>query len=430
MIDSLILRKALNIPEIRNRVSRFVTVKDAISCVRVCKTWSNTFVYPIWYSVDFKMHTTFEDLAADVVCKHGHYIRVINNILTLSQLNILLQPSIKNVRNLTIICKTAVRFRILFMDFIRNNSSNLQELDLTMDIPQNSQSLYNQMISVEAFIPHASVSRLTYVQLSQVCFSRASFVSFLRGSPLLKSICIHKVALVSGPFLDEFQHTGVVKLVAPIEQIFMSDPNSVASAFRSSLLVHFPNLLHWQVYCLEGVLTVPVDRLKAETNVCCPKLTCIDTRRTSRQILYDFIVSVFQNMELITFAYNEISSDIILALLLHKTTITQVRAYRSSRTLLERDDLYYERDHFQELARALQLIPRSCPKLEVLEFEVHVMDMDHVEESLWICSELKVLRARIKGLDTAEKIGRALQLWVEGRKAEDEKKKSGEDKQC
>ncbi|KAG0024287.1 hypothetical protein BGZ80_004527 [Entomortierella chlamydospora] len=376
MIDSLILRKALNIPEIRNRVSRFVTVKDAISCVRVCKTWSNTFVYPIWYSVDFKMHTTFEDLAADVVCKHGHYIRVINNILTLSQLNILLQPSIKNVRNLTIICKTAVRFRILFMDFIRNNSSNLQELDLTMDIPQNSQTL------------------------------------------------------VSGPFLDEFQHTGVVKLVAPIEQIFMSDPNSVASAFRSSLLVHFPNLLHWQVYCLEGVLTVPVDRLKAETNVCCPKLTCIDTRRTSRQILYDFIVSVFQNMELITFAYNEISSDIILALLLHKTTITQVRAYRSSRTLLERDDLYYERDHFQELARALQLIPRSCPKLEVLEFEVHVMDMDHVEESLWICSELKVLRARIKGLDTAEKIGRALQLWVEGRKAEDEKKKSGEDKQC
>ncbi|KAF9172809.1 hypothetical protein BGX20_004797 [Mortierella sp. AD010] len=206
MTDSLVRGKALSIPEIRNRVSRFVTTKDATSCSPVCNAWSNTFFYPIWYPIDFKAHTTFEDVAADVACKHEHHIRVINNILALSQLNIIL--SIKNVRNLTVICKTAVRFHILFMDFTRNNSSNLKEPDLTMDIPLNSKSLYNQMRSIEAFIPHASVSRLTYVQLSQVCFSRASFASFLRDSPLLKSICIHKVALVSGPLSDEFQHTG------------------------------------------------------------------------------------------------------------------------------------------------------------------------------------------------------------------------------
>ncbi|KAF9397796.1 hypothetical protein BGX21_008497 [Mortierella sp. AD011] len=94
MTDSLVRGKALSIPEIRNRVSRFVTTKDATSCSPVCNAWSNTFFYPIWYPIDFKAHTTFEDVAADVACKHEHHIRVINNILALSQLNIIL--SIKN----------------------------------------------------------------------------------------------------------------------------------------------------------------------------------------------------------------------------------------------------------------------------------------------------------------------------------------------
>ncbi|KAF9102967.1 hypothetical protein BGX27_010792, partial [Mortierella sp. AM989] len=54
--------EALQIPEIRKRISRYVTVKDAISCVQVSKDWSNDFVFPIWYAVDFSVHTTFEKL--------------------------------------------------------------------------------------------------------------------------------------------------------------------------------------------------------------------------------------------------------------------------------------------------------------------------------------------------------------------------------
>ncbi|KAF9081213.1 hypothetical protein BGX27_005022, partial [Mortierella sp. AM989] len=83
---------------------------------------------------------------------------------------------------------------------------------------------------------------------------------------------------------------------------------------------------------------------------------------------------------------------------------------------VERDEYLHEEDHFQASARTLQLLPRCCPKLKVFEFERHIMDMDRVEESDWICDGIEEIRTRIRGLDTKEKIDRALQLWVDGRK--------------
>ncbi|KAF9081398.1 hypothetical protein BGX23_000924, partial [Mortierella sp. AD031] len=96
MIGSLIEKNPLQIPEIRTRVSRFVSLKDAISCVRVSKAWSKDFASPIWCAVDFDIHDTFEVLNSDIVTKHGHHIRTIKNLKTQSELNAVLRPTIKN----------------------------------------------------------------------------------------------------------------------------------------------------------------------------------------------------------------------------------------------------------------------------------------------------------------------------------------------
>ncbi|KAF9118266.1 hypothetical protein BGW39_001333 [Mortierella sp. 14UC] len=96
MIDPLIEKNPLQIPEIRARVSRLVSLKDAISCVRVSKAWSKDFALPIWCVVDFDIHDTFEGLDSDLVTKYGHHIRTIKNLTTQSQLDAVLRPTIKN----------------------------------------------------------------------------------------------------------------------------------------------------------------------------------------------------------------------------------------------------------------------------------------------------------------------------------------------
>ncbi|KAF8949043.1 hypothetical protein BGZ52_006223, partial [Haplosporangium bisporale] len=56
MTTPSIKNNPLHIPEIRTRLSRFVSVADAISCVRVSKDWSKDFVSLVWYAIDFKTH--------------------------------------------------------------------------------------------------------------------------------------------------------------------------------------------------------------------------------------------------------------------------------------------------------------------------------------------------------------------------------------
>ncbi|OAQ22436.1 hypothetical protein K457DRAFT_131292 [Linnemannia elongata AG-77] len=96
MINPSIEKNPLQIPEIRARVSRLVSLEDAISCVRVSKTWSIDFASSIWYTIDFNIHHAFKDLDGDIVTKHGHHIRTIENIKTQSELNAVLCPTIKN----------------------------------------------------------------------------------------------------------------------------------------------------------------------------------------------------------------------------------------------------------------------------------------------------------------------------------------------
>ncbi|KAF9345881.1 hypothetical protein BGX26_002641, partial [Mortierella sp. AD094] len=416
MGNTSIQENPFHIPEIRRRISRFVSVKDAISCVQVSKDWSKEFVFPIWYSINFKIHNTFENLGADIIAKHGHHIRIIKNLETQTQLDTLHHPSINKVQDLGLKCTNSARFRSLCMDFISNNNMDLKRLRIEMDANE-IHDLSSRMISTATFIPHSSVSKLTYIRLRYVCLSRDSFALLLRRCPLLKFVDLQvDVALFSRTTFDTFKHAGVTTLQAPVKQIFNPDPEFQPSPLGSSLLVHFPNLKTWNTYNLEATLIVPIERIKSEVKMCCPKLHKISTWITRHAIVRDILANVGDNLTSVTFAYAEISEGVILALLLHKTTLSDISTITNrDENLTERDDIPPADDHFQASGRVLQLLPRCCPNLLVFVLECHEMDMDHVEEAKWICKKLQKLRVRIRGLDTKERVNKALQLWKDGR---------------
>ncbi|KAF8922876.1 hypothetical protein BGZ58_003630 [Dissophora ornata] len=350
----------LHIPEIRSRISRLVSVKDAISCVRVSKDWYKDFIYHIWYAVDFKVHNTFQRLSADIIAKHGHHIRIVENLKTQRQLNALVHSSIKNVRVLHLTCAKSARFRILCMDLISNNNRSLKDLTFRMD--ENDD-----------------------------------------------------VTMLSGSSIDSFQHMGVITLMASIKNVFKPDPGSEVLPLGLTLLVHFPNLTCWLCHSLETTLIVSSERIKEEARICCPKLSYFYTFRIPSLVLYDLVANAFNNLKTVAFEYEKLSMDIIVALLFHQTTLQGVSAIRcGNQSETEQDDFLSEEDPFRESGRALQLLPRSCSNLTALAVELHKMDMDFVEEKEWVCRGLQQLRVRIRSLDTEEKVNRAHQLWVEG----------------
>ncbi|KAF9993385.1 hypothetical protein BGZ80_002638 [Entomortierella chlamydospora] len=149
---------------------------------------------------------------------------------------------------------------------------------------------------------------------------------------------------------------------------------------------------------------------------------------TRHAIVRDILANMGDNLTSVTFAYAEISESVVFALLLHKTTLSYITTITDhDENLTERDDIPPASDQFQALGRVLQLVPRSCPKLLVLVLECHEMDMDHVEEDEWICDGLRHLRVRIRGLDSKEKVDKALRLWKEGREKKYSKNKGNEE---
>jgi len=273
-MTALLDRKSpLSIPVIRRRISRFVSVSDAVSCVQVSKDWSEEFAFPIRFSIDFKTQFAFQQLSTVVTAKHGHLICKIENLSTQEQLDDLLHPNISNLHTLDITCATNARFRVPCMDLISKNSKRLKVLCL--DVDNNARDLSARVISLSAVTP---APQLTSIRLLGVCISRASFSALLRGCPLLVSVDLQcNVALLSGPSINPFQHPRVVELVVHVEMVFKPDPHSAVSDLGYTLLVHFPNLIKLCLFPLETTLIVPVERIIAEARLCCTKERKLDT---------------------------------------------------------------------------------------------------------------------------------------------------------
>ncbi|KAF9114072.1 hypothetical protein BGX27_000203 [Mortierella sp. AM989] len=115
-----------------------------------------------------------------------------------------------------------------------------------------------------------------------------------------------------------------------------------------------------------------------------------------------------QNLSGIFFPHGCITEEMIQAILSLQQTIEGVS------DIPPRDN-FFDTLGIQEVGNSFQ---ESSELIQHLQFLLHEMDMDEVEPANWGCSTLESLYIKIRGLDTAEKINRAIQLWIEWRKVE------------
>ncbi|KAF9908943.1 hypothetical protein EC991_009243 [Linnemannia zychae] len=131
-------------------------------------------------------------------------------------------------------------------------------------------------------------------------------------------------------------------------------------------------------------------------------------------IISEFLLSIVTNPTKLTLLYKHMSMKTITRMLLHRSTLEVVGQFRSQDFDFENEAIPPNLDYFHHSGRFIQLIPSVCSQLRVLNLHSHEMDMDIVEMGKWNCEGLQTLRIRVKGLDTKEKILKAIALWRKG----------------
>jgi hypothetical protein len=128
------------------------------------------------------------------------------------------------------------------------------------------------------------------------------------------------------------------------------------------------------------------------------------------------LVQVFCNLTTIAILNEELSSDMIMAVLNHQETLNTISTFIPHEGFYESETVSEVKSNQLDTSGWItQSIPRRCPRLNALEFPLFEMDMDDIEMADWGCHDLVVLRIRVRGLDTKEKIDQAIQLWKQGR---------------
>ncbi|KAF8947963.1 hypothetical protein BGZ47_007101 [Haplosporangium gracile] len=408
------VRSPFDLPELIHRLSRFVAVKDALSCALVAKSWTDSFISTIWFKVDFDTQSRFANLSPAVVTKHGHYIRIVINAKSLSQVTILANTGVHELRGLQIDPTASVLQYIQAYEIIHRNNTNLEELYLLpATASSNKQESFAHYVSAPALAPSLggtlpSPSKLKSLRIEDMCVTHDSLAAILQGCPRLSEVAIPNTDVVGIP-TQSFQHQGVALFGSSFKSIFEISPTD------PSLLSYFPALKTLSTFGYNLVSTISPVKIKEQLTRYCPHLTGYLLEDNTGAIVPDFFIDIVNNVSEICFLYRTISLETITAILLHQSTLKAVKHFLMENSFnFEKEEVVPVLDHFQTSGRFIQLIPRCCPVLEVLDLYGHEMDMDAVEQSRWVCKDLKSLRIRIKGLNTKEKILKAIALWRKG----------------
>ncbi|KAF9429396.1 hypothetical protein BGZ76_001360 [Entomortierella beljakovae] len=391
---------AFEIPEIRNRLSRFVSVNTAISCVQVSKAFSRDFVYPIWHTINFTTTPAFENLAPAVVAKNGRYIRVVEDVKNQTQLTLLLRVRLNDSKfsQIHLLSKIGCYF-----DLIRRNQSTLTKLDIENTGNARDSSSYICLDSLTSMVQPQS-SKLTYLAIQYQTLTRNSFVSVLRCCPALKTVDLWKTTIDLNFDVDDFQHKGVTH--------FMSMMSDTLCAADYPILIHFPNLATWTTYL------DPKESLVGAKDIvlkCCPYLTKLSATYTPTRVVISMITSLFFKVTSLTLDYKFMTQELVLAITRFPKWVS-ISVYHESDDTYKENQIYTPKDHFQASSWMIQLIPRVCHKLTTFDMTWHIMDMDEVEDGQWVCRNLKDHKVGIKGLDTIEKINATIDKYREGRR--------------
>ncbi|KAF9148576.1 hypothetical protein BG015_009670 [Linnemannia schmuckeri] len=416
-------RSPFSLPELRNRISHFVALKDAVACARVSRAWAQDYLPIIWYSIDCNKFA-YSNIGSGfdiVVGKYAHHIRVANNVTFMSQMAILTKGNVTQLRELSITMTTSTFHYATALDFVARNSASLERLKLK-PVPTSARKYESPLYCVHAsMLVHSGLtsktaSRLRDLDVSGLWLMREGLSTILQGCPNLSHLNLSGTDVI-GRASFNFQHEGLSFLTCSIITALRPDPTDSQQQPSPGLLMHFPNLKTWSTSGSESELrfVLPSGLLKAEVKLHCPLLSDVRLRDSPESMWVTLFTDVFSNLKEISFDYKSMSDQVLTTILLHQDTVESIQANPGLNFDFERDVFPGPvTDHFQASGRQVQLLPRSCTRLTELNLYPHVMDIDIMESKEWNCKDLRTLRTRIKGLDTKERILRAIDLWRAG----------------
>ncbi|KAF9083318.1 hypothetical protein BGX23_011583 [Mortierella sp. AD031] len=174
-MDTATTKNPFDIPELRHRLSLFVTVKNALSCARVSKSWVYDFVAAVWFTVHFDVHPRFVDLASEIITKHCHFIRIVKNVKSLLHVRSIANTGVNRLRELRMNTAASAMQHVYGHEIVSRNSARLENPDtLSTSIPANKRNSTVHYLSASALIPFpcstskATTSKLKVLKLSSM----------------------------------------------------------------------------------------------------------------------------------------------------------------------------------------------------------------------------------------------------------------------
>ncbi|KAF9123103.1 hypothetical protein BGW39_009251 [Mortierella sp. 14UC] len=408
-------RNPFNLPELRHRLSRFVTVNDALSCALVSKAWTQEFVSAVWFKVDFNVHPLFAELSPDIISEHGHHIRVVKDAKLLAQVSALDNANVNKLRVLQMETLVSTMQNVHVYQIVARNNTSLRDLHIYANSALSREpDALSRHVSVPAFVPFTGDSQgklfstLETLELTELWLTHDELLTILEASPRLSKLMLSYTQIVGTP-TRSFQHLGVTLFSSSIQTVFPRTPT-----VSPPLLSHFPNVTILHIWNM-GPYSIPTEMIKDEITRYCPHLTQFKLEDEWGAIVPEFLTNICSNVTRITFEGEGMTEEDITAILLHQTTLKKVSQFCTQDFDYEKEEVPLVKNNMDRVTGPMmQQIPRSCSQLQTLNLHRHEMCMGNVEAAEWACKNLRKLKIRVKGLETQEKILRAIALWRAG----------------
>ncbi|KAF9922115.1 hypothetical protein FBU30_007804 [Linnemannia zychae] len=403
-------RNPLDLPELRQKVCQYITIKDAFSCIIVCKAWTADFIPIIWHLVDLVEQPNFVNLSPDIISKYGCHIKIIDTINNIEGASLINNPAINNLKELAVHTNDSIEYNTHLYEIVHRNVHGLRQFYIDYFYDHTGRS---SLVKSPMFVPNTSqgiTKNLTNLIIKCATVTLSDLVTTLMACPMLESLAFSTLWLEEITDVP-FKHTNVKRL-----HIYLNCLLFQGKQEGPSLLSYFPNLTFLNIRFFGGYSYLPIAQLKTAIAENCPKLTEVDLKGEDGFVV-DLCTHVFKNLTLIHFSEN-ISIQIMDSILLHQNTLKDLSIFEDEgnfqSTTDDIDGIDIVPCFIQEFAHILQRIPRSCPKLESLSLHLWEMEMDDIEGGEWICKDLRKLQIRVKGLDTKKKIRRVIEMWRSG----------------
>ncbi|KAI1308394.1 hypothetical protein EDD11_004323 [Mortierella claussenii] len=472
----MVVRKAhIDMPEIRALLTETLDTTSMVACSQVSKAWHQEFTPHVWHTVDLMTQPDFKNLEQEIISKNGHHIRILRCIKRRSEMDMFLDPSVKNLEGFTVRLKIKRGYQRGAIDIIRRNMQTLIQLDFFVESAFDGYADFEAMHGLpveiggmaEAWRKTAALGRnvfempnLTELAIQRLQMSRTVFSMLIRGCPQLEDVHIRYCRIYSEDEVakrvktgkaevDEtgdtkvdvgvattegesetksgskgkegeypeliYQHAGAANLWASVEQVF--NPEVLDEPpFGSSLLVHFPNLKSWQVWSSKNTLGDPTPQaIKAEVLKRCPQMDDYSTDDPATSIVQELFVNGSHNLKTAYFQYRTLHPSVTLGILIHKATLKSLGTYcpEEAEWSYHANQIFDVDDSYVD-GWMIPLMMSQCPNLTSVRFPSHEMDMDVIDQLPWVCKDLAELRIRVKGVDTKELIMSAVSKWACG----------------